>query len=149
VQHKTDKLLVYILHNTNKTTNAYFCTMLRHFVITILLFSLVFQSLQIVGFTALYELNKKFIAEKLCENRSRPQMHCEGKCCLKKQLAKSAGQQNDNKSPVTKIENLVYQVESFFSINACCHQSLENCFPVTRSNIVKGFYKNIFHPPLS
>jgi hypothetical protein len=41
-----------------------------------------------------YLANKKFISEKLCENRSRPQLHCNGKCYLKKKIARESGEQN-------------------------------------------------------
>jgi hypothetical protein len=123
--------------------------MLRNCTILILLFSLVFQSVQNLGFVALYRLNKKFIAEKLCENKSRPQMHCEGKCCLKKQLAKSAREEKDNKSSVVKNDNLVYEVVSFFNMTLSYHGSLASCFPNMQSNLHRGFYNDIFHPPLS
>jgi hypothetical protein len=123
--------------------------MLRNCTILILLFSLVFQSVQNLGFVALYRLNKKFIAEKLCENKSRPQMHCEGKCCLKKQLAKSAREEKDNKSSVVKNDNFVYEVVSFFNITICYHGSLTSCFPTIQSNLHCGFRYDIFHPPLS
>jgi hypothetical protein len=36
-----------------------------------------------------YEINKKYIAEVLCENKDKPMMHCNGKCYLKKQLKKA------------------------------------------------------------
>jgi hypothetical protein len=41
-----------------------------------------------------YSFNKAFIANNLCENRSKPVMHCGGKCYLGKQLAKSNESQN-------------------------------------------------------
>ncbi len=41
-----------------------------------------------------YLANKKFISERLCENRSRPQLHCNGKCYLKKKIARESGEQN-------------------------------------------------------
>jgi hypothetical protein len=123
--------------------------MLRNCTILILLFSLVFQSVQNLGFVALYRLNKKFIAEKLCENKSRPQMHCEGKCCLKKQLAKSAREEKDNKSSVVKNDNLVYEVVSFFNMTLSYGGSLASRFPTMQSNLHRGFHNDIFHPPLS
>jgi hypothetical protein len=123
--------------------------MLRNCTIFILLFSLAFQSVQNLGFIALYQLNKKFVAEKLCENKSRPQMHCEGKCCLKKQLAKSASEENDNKSSLLKNDNLVYEVESFFNITISYYRSSANCFATMQSNLHQGFYNNIFRPPLA
>lgn len=52
-----------------------------------------------------YHLNQTYIAENLCVNRSKPEMHCNGKCHLKKELKEaeesgekhpvSAGQMND------------------------------------------------------
>jgi hypothetical protein len=42
---------------------------------------------------ASYYIQKDYIAKNLCENRNKPQMHCEGKCCLKKRLAKEAKDQ--------------------------------------------------------
>jgi hypothetical protein len=33
-----------------------------------------------------FEANQKFIASSLCENKSRPWMHCNGKCYLMKKL---------------------------------------------------------------
>ena len=36
-----------------------------------------------------YQINKAYIAEALCENRDKPQMHCDGKCYLSKQLKKA------------------------------------------------------------
>lgn len=33
-----------------------------------------------------YELNKAYIAEKFCENKSKPELHCEGSCHVQKTL---------------------------------------------------------------
>jgi len=33
-----------------------------------------------------FEVNKKYIAERLCENKSRPWLHCNGHCYLMKKL---------------------------------------------------------------
>jgi hypothetical protein len=43
-----------------------------------------------------YYLNQKYIAENLCVNKEKPQMDCNGKCHLKKQLSKQeqAGHQS-------------------------------------------------------
>ena len=34
-----------------------------------------------------YQLNKEYIAENLCINKAKPQLHCNGKCQLAKKLA--------------------------------------------------------------
>lgn len=33
-----------------------------------------------------FKVNQKYIAQKLCMNRSRPELHCDGQCVLAKQL---------------------------------------------------------------
>lgn len=35
---------------------------------------------------AVYELNKNYITNVLCENKASPQLKCEGKCYLKKKI---------------------------------------------------------------
>ena len=37
-----------------------------------------------------FEINSKYIAENLCVNKSRPSLHCEGKCYLMKKLKQAA-----------------------------------------------------------
>lgn len=44
-----------------------------------------------------YVVNYDYIVNTLCENKDKPEMHCNGKCHLSKELAKGAG--NDDKSP--------------------------------------------------
>jgi hypothetical protein len=41
-----------------------------------------------------YQLNKNYIASKLCENRNRPWLHCNGKCYLLKKLKQAEEKQN-------------------------------------------------------
>lgn len=51
-----------------------------------------------------YSLNKNFIAENLCENKAKPEMHCNGKCYLSKKLAKGNDNQDaQNQKGGTKI----------------------------------------------
>jgi hypothetical protein len=48
--------------------------------------------LQTIGKTivlANYEINKEYISKVLCVNKSKPKMHCNGKCHLKKELSKA------------------------------------------------------------
>ncbi|KAA9325689.1 hypothetical protein [Adhaeribacter soli] len=37
-----------------------------------------------------YQVNRGYIAAVLCENKAKPQLHCEGKCQLKKELKAAA-----------------------------------------------------------
>ncbi len=46
-----------------------------------------------------YVIHYDYIVNMLCENKDNPEMHCNGKCHLSKELAKEAG--DDNKNPFT------------------------------------------------
>ena len=41
-----------------------------------------------------FQVNQKFIATELCENRIKPKCCCHGKCFLKKQLQKDEAEKN-------------------------------------------------------
>ena len=43
-----------------------------------------------------YVVNYDYIANVLCENKDKPEMHCNGKCHLTKELAKEAGAEDKN-----------------------------------------------------
>ncbi|RYY36392.1 MAG: hypothetical protein EOP46_06605 [Sphingobacteriaceae bacterium] len=60
--------------------------MLNRFLAITLIFALVGASFSRFFAYAGFEANKKYIAEKLCENKSRPWMNCNGKCYLMKKL---------------------------------------------------------------
>lgn len=64
-----------------------------------------------------YEINKEYIANNLCENRNKPEMHCNGKCHLRKQIdlldvsplediapPKKEAQNKDNKTKKKTLE---------------------------------------------
>lgn len=48
---------------------------------------------------AQYLLNREFIAATLCENRDMPEMQCDGKCYLRKQLQQHHEEKDSPASP--------------------------------------------------
>ncbi|OWK70662.1 hypothetical protein CBW18_06035 [Pedobacter sp. AJM] len=60
--------------------------MLNRFIAISLLVALIGSNCSRFFIYAGFELNQKYISEKLCENRDRPWMHCNGKCFLMKKL---------------------------------------------------------------
>lgn len=44
-----------------------------------------------------YKLNQAFITANFCENKAKPQLHCNGKCHLAKEIKKT--EQHDQKLP--------------------------------------------------
>lgn len=60
--------------------------MINRIVAICLLFSLIGSSFSRFFVYASFEVNQKYIASTLCENRDKPQLHCNGKCYLAKKL---------------------------------------------------------------
>ncbi len=95
-----------------------------------------------------YRLNQKYIAEKLCINRTKPKSCCAGKCYLGKQL--NTDEQGSSKGmPSTGKEKMDIQlfcekqgkVASFSpGIFLIHHSILVNLIP-------QGICKGCFHPP--
>jgi hypothetical protein len=97
-----------------------------------------------------YSMNKIFIADNLCDNRFKPDMHCSGKCYLNKQLAKSNdGQESPNQK--ASIKNLI---TDFFEPS---NNSSIGCTDVLSvytgqflvQQVTSHFTDSIFHPPIT
>ncbi len=55
-----------------------------------------------------YQLHKARITERYCVNKARPQLRCNGKCHLAKQLRKAEG--GDKKAPAEAQAKVKYEV---------------------------------------
>ena len=96
-----------------------------------------------------YNANKGYIANVLCENKSKPSLHCDGKCYLKKELQKSAKEQNNkSSSSVTFIGE--FKILSSNSIVLPEPQSIELHYgmAIGHTAYAHSFVPAIFHPPL-
>jgi len=60
--------------------------MLRSFTAIFLLLALTSSQFSRLFVYAGFELNQNYIASTLCENRNKPELHCNGKCYLMKKL---------------------------------------------------------------
>lgn len=94
-----------------------------------------------------YALKYDFIVSTLCENRDIPEMECNGKCYLGKQLAKENGDQEDNpfqKSFQTEISfNLISEEVIPFSFGVFSEEIEEAVFYFS-----SDFYRSITSQPL-
>lgn len=95
-----------------------------------------------------YELNKEFIAKNLCINKSKPQLHCNGKCQMMKKLAEDE-KQNAPANTNTKIK--VQEVSCTdtlpeIGIKAFEEGSLHHysCYLIAK---YASPFSSIFHPP--
>jgi hypothetical protein len=76
---------------------------MRSLLTYILLIAVLLPSISPWGTIAYYHLNKDYIARVLCENRNKPQLHCDGKCYLAKRL--KAQQDKQDKETAERIQN--------------------------------------------
>lgn len=60
--------------------------MLKRITAILLLIALITANYSYFFVYAGFELNKKYIATTLCENRDKPQLHCNGKCYFMKRI---------------------------------------------------------------
>jgi hypothetical protein len=54
-----------------------------------------------------FELNRKYIAENLCENRDKPAMHCCGLCYLNKSMQKAEKEEKNQSDNSQRFRLLV------------------------------------------
>ncbi len=99
-----------------------------------------------------YAINYDYISTELCENKEKPEMKCNGKCHLKKELAKEV-QQNNPKSDSKKIN---FVETSILFCSELTPFNFESCF-IEKENLKLMQYANlyqrnhdftIFHPPI-
>ncbi|MBC8032671.1 MAG: hypothetical protein H7Y03_00890 [Chitinophagaceae bacterium] len=95
-----------------------------------------------------YALNKEYIAANFCENKNKPQIHCNGECHLKKQLTKTndAAEKPDRKGNEKTVNvDFVEEIRAF-SFNSQT-AILPVSIPAKASFLVTGYKREIFHPP--
>jgi uncharacterized protein YjhX (UPF0386 family) len=59
---------------------------MRTFIVYIWLVTTLLPTFSQWGTIAYYQINKQYITRVLCQNRDKPQLHCDGKCYLAKKL---------------------------------------------------------------
>lgn len=93
-----------------------------------------------------YLSNKNYIATLLCENKTKPKNHCNGKCHLKKQLKKQ--EQRENQLPAIlkdKAELTLFSIAFTYKLIP-----LQNSLAITTArhyHLLGGVSPAVFHPP--
>ena len=98
-----------------------------------------------------YVLNYDYIVKELCENKAKPEMKCNGKCHLMKELAKAS----ENDTPVSSDKKVSHsEFEVLFIQKLTSLEVVTLNFPIQKSINAKYsdsyFYENnktAFHPP--
>lgn len=94
-----------------------------------------------------YWMNKDFIASELCENQDKPELKCDGKCHLKKEIQQSEQEQNDSQQISVRLMVEFFQPITQFVLRT--HQSIEQKknYPSYSEVALSGHFRSIFHPP--
>ncbi|RIV24962.1 hypothetical protein DYU11_06485 [Fibrisoma montanum] len=80
---------------------------MRTLLVYILLVATLLPTVSQWGTIAYYHANKAYIARVLCENRDRPELHCDGHCFLAKRLkARQDKQDQETTERVQRIPTL-------------------------------------------
>ncbi len=77
--------------------------MINRCLTILLLFALLGSSFSRFAVYAAFNANQKYIAEQLCENKSKPELHCNGKCYLMKKL--KAAQEREKKEDKANLKS--------------------------------------------
>ncbi|EJL76203.1 hypothetical protein [Chryseobacterium populi] len=98
-----------------------------------------------------YVADYDYIANVLCINKSRPELHCNGKCYLGKELAKT----NDTgSSPLNKTKNSgqkildIYILPEITEIQNAKDLLFLNFIFIYKTDYSFLFLKHIFRPPV-
>ncbi|GGH63615.1 hypothetical protein HNQ91_002485 [Filimonas zeae] len=69
----------------------------------LLLLAFLLQTFSRTAIVLEFYANQQYIAQKLCENKNKPQLKCGGKCQLHKKLQQE--ESKDEENPERKLEN--------------------------------------------
>ena len=98
-----------------------------------------------------YVVNYDYIAKVLCENKAKPELKCNGKCQLMKELAKAAEEEKPI-SPTKKNQTQETEILFFQEISAL----VDGPTYIFTETILNSHYSNLyshlesdnfFHPP--
>ncbi|MCE6987965.1 hypothetical protein [Dyadobacter sp. CY323] len=102
-----------------------------------------------------FQLRKDFIVATLCENRNRPQLHCDGKCYLAKKIADAKKQEEKQAesdflskllSAQTSVNGMFFA--SIFSESIAWDIEMPVKFDYSNALNASDFTRDFFHPPL-
>jgi len=120
--------------------------MLNRLIAIVVLVTLIGANLSRFMVYASFEVNQTFIAENLCENKSRPWMHCNGHCYLMNKLKQT--EEKEKKQERAEQKNRYHEVLPNEKLTIAFKVPVSRitypeCFP---ENTVKCSFA-IFHPP--
>lgn len=103
-----------------------------------------------------FRMNQREITRLECVNKNRPEMHCNGKCYLAKQLQKAEEQLDDKRQESSRsigqlkwLESAFFSTPSFLTVHTSIAfaESEKKCFTASEDRVHSEYCSSIFHPP--
>jgi len=120
---------------------------LKQVAAILLLLGVLMQTFSKAMIVAEYQLNREYIAKNLCVNKSRPKMHCNGRCHMMKKMKQEEKQDQDN--PERRAENKFEIIcGTFHTATIIPARSFSVVqYPVFQENTCTDYSPSFFHPP--
>ncbi|MCC8425645.1 hypothetical protein [Mucilaginibacter sp. UR6-11] len=120
--------------------------MLNRFTAIVLLVALVSTNFSRYFVYAGFELNRNYIAAKLCENRDKPWLHCNGRCYFMKKI--KAAQDDEKNETRQSQKNLFQEVFFLSSTNIKFHTKLLHVISTPYHRLLGVMFSGaVFRPP--
>ena len=123
--------------------------MIKKAFIYFLIFSLGTHCLGRLGILAHFYINKNYIVNYLCENKSKPQLHCDGKCYLAKKIKAAEDEEKKHTAQLIKVQEVQLFAHEIFHFSfkhfVQYFSSGKPAFYLLQR--AEGFLSFIFQPP--
>src|SRR5262249_27530898 len=120
---------------------------MRIFISILISLTILFQAVSKTVIAFQFVMNQREIAEKRCENKNKPAMHCNGHCVLKKQMNADEKRQHNN-APLKEK----YEVQYFSALSdafLAAPAKRQDLFSAVPGSDLPGYLSAVFHPPLA
>jgi hypothetical protein len=124
--------------------------MLKRCVAILLIIVLTVSSFQPFLVYAGFKINQRYIAKTLCINRSRPWMHCNGRCYFMRKL--KAAEENEKKQTekenLSRLEVTFFQAATRFEFQPTYSETTApSCFALHSVAYNNPYLQSLFRPP--
>ncbi|MDX5346912.1 MAG: hypothetical protein LPJ89_03240 [Hymenobacteraceae bacterium] len=122
---------------------------MRAAVSILLILTLSVQCVVKLGIFTWYRANLDYVATELCQNREKPDLHCEGKCFLSEQIQKVDDTEKENAAPskTTSVEFPVFLVPANLQLTNTIRSEVTLPVSPVSYRYPAGYKANLLHPP--
>ncbi len=113
----------------------------------ILICIMMIQSLMVIVICLDYSLNKKFITDNFCVNKNKPQLHCNGKCYLSKNLKQAQEKDENGYGYSYSFSCFVFLKPEITASHFVFYLNKEKITPHSQSLHTSIYSNDVFHPP--